>query len=190
MRESDAGRWERLFADLEDQADALERAEEAAQVGDRVRAEVGDVRLYDRLRAAVGQQLALTVRGAGAVAGALLEVGPDWLLLGEPYEREVLVPFAAVTSVGGLGRHSAAPGSQGRVAARLTLRWALRRLARDRAAVCVFLADGCQLGGTVDRVGADFVELAEHPAGEPRRASAVRGVRAVPLHALALIRRP
>jgi hypothetical protein len=175
MGEADQGRWERLFVDLEDQAAAL--------------AELGEVRLYDRLRAAVGQSLTLTVCGPGMVAGTLREAGPDWLLLVDSFDRESLVAGPAVTSVGGLGRHSAAPGSEGRVAARLTLRWALRRLARDRSEVAVFLTDGSQLSGTVDRVGADFVELAEHLAGEARRASTVRGVRALPLHALAVLRR-
>ena len=189
MREPESGRWERLFADLEDQAAALERAEAAGELGDRVRAEAADVRLYDRLRAAVGQPLVLTVSGAGRVAGTLREAGPDWMLLADPYDRESLVATLAVTSVGGLGRHSAAPGSEGRVAARLALRWALRRLVRDRAPVVVLLTDGSQVCGTADRVGADFLELAEHPADEVRRAAVVRGVRCVPLHALALLRR-
>jgi hypothetical protein len=129
------------------------------------------------------------VSGVGIIAGTLREVGPDWLLLADPFDRESLVAAPAVTSVAGLGRHSAARGSEGRVAARLTLRWALRRLARDRSEVAVFLADGTELSGTVDRVGADFVELAEHLAGEARRSAAVRGVRALPLHGLAVLRR-
>jgi hypothetical protein len=37
-------------------------------------------------------------------------------------------------------------------------------------------------------VGADYVELAEHAADEPRRAEAVRGVRAVVITAVAVVR--
>ena len=71
---------------------------------------------------------------------------------------------------------------------RLDLRRALRGLARDRSAVQVVLDDGVVLAGTLDRVGADYVELAEHPADQPRRAEAVQGVRAVVHRAVAVVR--
>jgi hypothetical protein len=48
--------------------------------------------------------------------------------------------------------------------------------------------DGTTVDGTFDRVGADFVELAEHARGEPRRAAAVSRVRTVPLAAVAVVR--
>ena len=50
------------------------------------------------------------------------------------------------------------------------------------------LDDGAVLTGTLDRVGADYVELAEHPADQPRRSEAVLGVRAVVLDAIAVVR--
>jgi hypothetical protein len=53
----------------------------------------------------------------------------------------------------------------------------------------VVLRDGSTLGGTLDRVGADFVELAQHGTGEARREAAVRGARLLPLEGLALLRR-
>jgi len=42
--------------------------------------------------------------------------------------------------------------------------------------------------GTIDRVGADFIEVAVHAAWEPRRAAAVRSVALVPLDAIVLVR--
>jgi hypothetical protein len=89
--------------------------------------------------------------------------------------------------VSGLGRFTAAP-EEGPVRARLDLRRALRGLARDRSAVLVVLDDGAVLSGTVDRVGADFLELARHEPDELRRGPAVREVQAVALPAVAVVR--
>lgn len=179
-------RWKALFDDLEAQVEALERAELDAEVRDRTRRESGLVRIADRLRAAVGAPVVLTVEGAGSLHGRLQEAGPDWLLLEEPTGRDLLVPLPAVLAVAGLTRRMEPAGGQ--VAERLDLRWSLRGLVRDRAPLQVLLRDGSVLAGTLDRVGADHVDLAEHAQGEPRRAGAVRGVRLVPLRALALLR--
>jgi hypothetical protein len=54
--------------------------------------------------------------------------------------------------------------------------------------VVVGLVDGGAVTGTVDRVGADFVEVAEHGPGEPRRQREVSGVRAVAFAAIAVVR--
>jgi hypothetical protein len=180
-------RWDRLFTDLEAQLEAADAAEFAGEVVERTRIEVGALRLVDRLRAALGATVRLTCMGSDQVVGRLHRVGPDWLLLAERPEREAVVPLAAVTSVAGLGPWSSTD-SGGVVAAKLDLRYALRGVARDRAGVALTLCDGTALAGTVDRVGKDFVEIAEHPAGELRRARAVRQVRTVPLHALSVIR--
>jgi hypothetical protein len=91
-------------------------------------------------------------------------------------------------AVAGLGALSSEPDSEGPVRSRLGLRYALRGVARDRSPVQAVLTDGSTVAGTADRVGADFVEFAEHPEGEPRRAAAVRRVRTVPLSALGLVR--
>ena len=179
-------RWQALFSDLEGQAEAWDRAELDAEVRDRTRRETALVLAVDRLRASTGGPVVLTVAGAGRVTGRLASAGAQWLLLEEAGGREVLVPWAAVLAVGGVGRQVEPP--EGAVGRRLDLRWALRGLARDRAAVQVVLTDGSSLAGTVDRVGADHLDLAEHDPGEARRAGAVTGVRLVPLHALALLR--
>ena len=182
-------RWESLFADLEGQLEQAESADLAAEVGDRTRREFARLRLTDRLRPALGQHLVLVLPGAGRVRGVLRGVGPDWLLLEEEAGRDVLVPTERVLAVRGLTRQSAEPGTEGRVAARLDLRSALRGLVRDRSPVLVVLSDGCGISGTLDRVGRDFCELAVHAPGEPRRAAAVRCVDTVPLPAVVCVRR-
>jgi hypothetical protein len=64
----------------------------------------------------------------------------------------------------------------------------LRVLARDRTVTTIVLADGVVLTGTIDRVGTDYLDLAEHPLDEPRRASAIRGIRTLALSRVAVLR--
>lgn len=179
-------RWSQLFADLESQADALAAAELDGEVAERTRIETGRLTLVDRLRAAHGHPVELRCAGVGRLAGRLDRIGPDWLLVAERAGSEILVPFRSVLSVVGLGRRSVLPGP---AAVALGLRSVLRGVARDRAPVRVVLSDGVPVDGTVDRVGADYLEVAEHPAGEPRRAGAVIRVRTVPFSGLGAVRR-
>jgi hypothetical protein len=181
-------RWQQLFADLSAQFDEEEAAAERGESASRARAEIGAIPLSARLGGAVGFPVALDCRGAGQVAGVLTDVGTDWLLLEDERAVQHLVATPAVRTVAGLGRRTAVPEVPGAVRARLDLRRALRGLARDRSVVQVVLDDGGVLTGTLDRVGADYVELAEHAADEPRRAEAVRGVRAVVITAVAVVR--
>jgi len=196
-------RWEVLFRDLEAQLESAEAAELATEVSELRRLETARLRLVDRLRAAEGQRVGVAVLGGSTVEGRLAGVGSDWLLVdtsGGDGSRgsggssvggvagAALVPAAAVVSVQGLSARSTSPGSEGKVASRLGLAHALRSVARDRSEVSVALIDGSTLAGTVDRVGADFFEVAEHPVGEPRRRADVLGVRTVPFAAVAVVR--
>ncbi|MGI8415345.1 MAG: hypothetical protein ACR2P2_03890, partial [Nakamurella sp.] len=109
--------------------------------------------------------------------------------------RETVLSLAAVTVVEGL---TGATGQPLRgVAGKLTLRSALRGLVRDRAPVAVTVVGshggteagtGTEFTGTIDRIGADFLELALHAAWEPRRADSVRQVVLVPLVAVVFVR--
>jgi hypothetical protein len=182
-------RWSRLFADLESQVEAMLDAEVDGEVVERTRMEAARLRLVDRLRAAEYHPVELLCAGAGQLRGHIDRVGADWLVLAEVGERDALVPLGSVLAVTGLGRRSGAPGSAGPVVSKLGLSHPLRALARDRAPVQVVLIDGTRLTGTVDRVGADYVELAEHPPDELRRPAAVLRVRALPLHGIGVLRR-
>lgn len=179
-------RWERLFADLEAQYDAAADAEFSGEVADRSRREIALVALIDRLRSTVGSAQ-IGVAGTDPVTGEVVSCGPDWVLLATESGAEALVPAAAIVWVRGLSTLSEPAASA--VTARLGLGYALRGLARDRAEMTVVIGTGERFSGTVDRVGADHIDLAEHPVGEPRRAGAVRSIRTVPFSALSMLRR-
>lgn len=180
-------RWARLFADLEAQLQAEEAVDHASEVASRTRHEVGQLTLADRLRAAVGHPVRLTCAGTGELSGQLSDVGAGWLLLDEGLGREILVNLTTIASVHGLGQFSTAT-SETAVTRRLDLRYAVRGLARDRCTLQVLLSSGDTLTGTVDRVGSDFAELAEHLPGEFRRPGEVRAVRVIALSAIAAVR--
>jgi hypothetical protein len=182
-------RWDGFFDDLEAQAAAISAAERDAEIEDRTRSEVGRLGLVDRLGGAIGSQVRLSCLGDLTLTGHLARLHPEWLLIVEDGGREAMVALSAVLAVGSLGLLSAAPGTMSVVDSRLSFALALRGIARDRSAVKLHLADGSVLDGTLDRVGADFVELAEHPVGEVRRRSAVRQQWVVSTRAVVALRR-
>jgi len=181
-------RWDALFADLEAQLDAVQVEDRSGEVADRTRREVARLRFVDRLRAARSRPVVLRLQGAGVLTGDVADVGADWVLLEEPGGGAALVSLWAVVALSGVGTRSELPGSEGEVERRFDLRFALRKLVRDRTVVELTLLDGTRVTGTLDRVGADHVDLAQHEPEEPRRASAVRQVLLVPVAAVALVR--
>ena len=150
---------------------------------------MGSLSVLDRLRGTAELPVQIDLDGGLTVAGRVARVGADWLLLEEPGGREALMGLGFVLSIAGLGRVSAVPGSGGAVLARLTMRSALRGIAADRSAVRVHLRGGPTIDATIDRVGADFVEVARHAPGEARRRGEVRDVVLVPVAAIVAVRR-
>jgi prophage tail gpP-like protein len=75
------------------------------------------------------------------------------------------------------------------VAKRFGLGAALRAASRDRAVVELADVDGRLVTGTIDVVGADHLELAEHAADEARRSANVTGRLIVPFWSLGSVRR-
>ncbi|TDO51377.1 hypothetical protein EV643_103114 [Kribbella sp. VKM Ac-2527] len=182
-------RLEALFEDLESQFAALRDGDLYGEVAERIRAEVGKLTLLDRLRGAVGTVIRVELTHVEPVQGELTRVGKDCLLLEAERFEEWLIPAAAVTAVHGLGPW--AEPAEGAVAAKLGLAHLLRGIARDRSPVTLFCAGpgGHPVTGTIDRVGADFIEVAEHALDAPRRRSEVHNVRLVPTQALSALRR-
>jgi hypothetical protein len=181
-------RWERLFDDLEAQLEAADREELSAEVADRTRREVAMVSLAGRLGSALGGRVELSVEGLGALCGVVRRVGKGWVLLDADPAPDTVVAWTAILAVRGLPASAAPIDARGEVAARLDLGHVLRGIARDRTPVVIVLRDGSWLAGTIDRVGADFVDLAEHPADEPRRAENVSGVRTLAVAGVSVVR--
>ena len=180
-------RWERLFDDLEARLLAQDAAELAAEVAERTRRERAQHGLHVRL-AAVRHSGPITVQvaGLGPVTAVVADVGADWLLLGTSAERGALVPFPAVRSVVGLAGRLTPPTA---VARGFGLGSALRAVSRDRAAVAVVDVDGHRWTGTIDAVGEDALDLAEHARDLPRRTENVTCVRTVPFAAIGAVLR-
>ena len=179
-------RWARLFDDLDAQAAAAEQAERSAESAELRRLEVSRQDLAARLRGAVGSPLSLAVEGVGAVEGVLRQVGADWLLTETHGGAETVVALRAVSSAVGLPGGFGPPPDD--VDRRFGIGFVLRRLARDRAAVSVAVRSGEVHTGTIDRVGEDFLDLAEHAGDQPRRSADVRRVRAIATDAVAVVR--
>ncbi len=176
-------RLDGLFEDLEQQAEASTLAERDAEVAEEVAGRSSpSVDLAGRLHASRGARLGVTLQGVGVVEGRLVRAGADWCLL-DVAGVEWIVPLAAVVSLRGLSARSADPAARPLgAAAGAGLGVAGRRghpgrgLLLDRAGG----ASRCR----VERVGADFVEVAQdstRPRGAP-------GPGTVPLAALAAVR--
>ena len=71
---------------------------------------------------------------------------------------------------------------------RMGFGFVLRDLVRRRIPVTLHLAGGRTLDGTIDRAGADHLDVALHEPGAPRRAENVTGYRIVPFTGVLAVR--
>lgn len=177
-------RWEDLFNDLEAQWLREQRAEQDALLPQLVRAERAAVAWTDRVATSIGRSMTLAT-AAQRVTGVLLDLGADWLLM-EEQRRSALIPAAAVLGISGLDYRNRSEVSRGR---RIGIGTALRGIARDRSAVTVHDTAGGLTTGSIDWVGADHFDIAEHPADAVRRPDAITGRRMIPVAAVSVIRR-
>ena len=175
-------RWERLFDDLEAQVAAQARLELDAEVAERTRLERARITLGERVVGALGSEVTLRLRGGTIARGRLEDCGDGWLLVVEAGGRQVLAPTLAVLGISGLGR----PRDDTR-ARRCGIGSAVRLISRDRRAVGVVDVDGGSVHGTIDGVGADAFDIAEHPLDSPRRPEHVLGERVIPFASVAVI---
>lgn len=147
-----------LFDDLEGQAAALYEADREAELADRSRAEYARVTLASRIAASLGRDVVLDVHGVGRVVGELVRHGEGWCLL-RAERQDWIVRTDALLALTGASSRSL-PEVAWSPLQRLGLGSALRRLADAGERCVVHLRSGTSYDGTVQRVGADFVELA------------------------------
>lgn len=183
-------RWERLLADLQAVEETRQRAELLGEAAERARAETARASLAGRLRAAEGRRLAFEVDGGQRCAGTVAGVGAGWVVL-EDAPTQWLLASRYIRWVDDLPRYAAAEpdGVAKRIYDSLGLRHVLRGVAADRSTVRLGVGGAAPLTGTIDRVGADFVDLALHPAGEARRQREVSAQRAVAIDAIRYLQR-
>jgi hypothetical protein len=180
-------RWDRLFDDLQAQLDADGQRELDLEVSDRTRRERAQVGLHERFIAHRGLSVELQLAADVLVSGTVADAGSDWLLVQDRGERGSLVPFAAIVSVKGLGvRATVGPGVA--TAKRFGLGYALRGLSRNRSVVTLTDIGGGVTTGTVDAVGADALDLSEHPPDLARRSENIISRRVIPFTAIVVVR--
>ena len=192
-------RWDRFFDDLEGQLASEWEAERAALDTEAERLRLSRVALHERLSLLTGRDAAATVISVElsddtTLRATVTGIGADWVALhpAEGRPGAVVVRFAGIVGIG-MPHHdllrSARPApSRSALAERLTFGFVLRDLVRRRAGVAVHLTTGRVLTGTIDRAGADHLDLALHDPGTPRRADAIAGHRIVPFSAVAWVR--
>lgn len=186
--------WDRLFEDLEDQLASEHEAERAALESESERVRISRIALRERLLSLSERRHPLWIElpGHAKLRGLVQEVGADWLALrsSEP-RRLMIIPLAAVVGVGlaqdGVLESLEAVARQASLRERMSLGFVLRDLARRRVPVALLTSCGDDLHGTIDRAGADHLDLALHPRGESRRPQAVTGFRLVPFASLACV---
>ena len=193
-------RWDRFFEDLEDQLDSEWEAERAALDTEAERLRLSRVALRERLVALSRHRRDVVVHlvDGSTLTGQVARVGADWFAIvsapaaGALLSQAVIVPVSAFAGIGApmdavlaSVRDADAGPALGQ---RMGLGFVLRDLVRRRVAVTVQLVGGRELPGTIDRAGADHLDLAVHDRGTPRRAENVTGYRVVPFTAIVLVR--
>lgn len=149
-------RWDRLFDDLEAQADDLERQERDALVDELRDGDWAET----RWRHLLGGQVAIEVVGGGRVEGEVTLVN-DRLVQVSGERTDHVVAASAVLVVHAAERRAEPVG---RVGTALGWGHVFRALRDAGEPVVVRLVDGSSREGEVVAVGADFVRLAT-PSG-------------------------
>jgi hypothetical protein len=179
----------RMFDELEAEFEAGLRREAEQEAVAAVRAEVGATVLWEQLARRIGIEV-VALAGDRVFRGIAVASYPEFLVLRPAGGAEHLIRYGPAVSIAlppeppGLRPTAAATARRHRFA------FALRELSRRREPVRVELADGARVDGTIEAVGSDYLEVAEHDSGEPRRRAAVRARRFVGFTAVVAVTVP
>ena len=195
-------RWDNLFDDLESQLEHELWSEDVDVRAEEERLSLGRMSLRDRLlslhASAHGAEYTIRVD----VGGRLLRVNPssfgkDWMsarIVDEATRTsQVVLPLRAISGIM-LSRAQSlsslavtAVETESALSARLGLTFVLRDLCRRRCELDLVLSSGT-VHGTLDRVGRDHCDIAEHEAGTPRREASVAQHRIVAIDQVLMVR--
>lgn len=195
-------RWDSLFDDLESQLEHELDAERVEVLAEEERLRMGRLMLRDRIAAVLASdpsaELALTLADGAPVTVRVGGLGRDWLagdvVDGTRRRAACILPLGAIAAVAPRGAQlpasrglGAGDGPLPALSARLGLPFVLRDLCRRRQTVAITTA-WAQLHGTIDRVGRDHLDLAEHDPGAIRRDAAVRRTLLLPFAGIVCVR--
>jgi hypothetical protein len=191
-------RWENLFDDLENQLERELDSEIRDQLRDEERQRHASSSLRERLAllappraSAPSEGVRVELRHCGEARLELVTVGKDWIACrvidSACLHGSALVPLVAIVRLS-LTRAQLATSlerdffssSTSPLTDRIGLSFVLRDLARRRRQV-VLHSHGEPRHGTLDRVAADHLDLAEHREDRARRPSAVTAITLIPL---------
>lgn len=182
-RSAENARVDALLAGILAEAAAAADAADDEEIYELERAGRAGRRMLDRLRGT--DVVRVEISGADPVDGRVVAVGRDVVVMASDTADWAIALWGIV---GVVGLSETAPAVQSTLD-RLGLASVARSWARDRCVVRLHRLHAPPLDGTIDAVGADHVDLAEHDPGEPRRSGAVRRIVTVPLGAVVALRR-
>jgi hypothetical protein len=187
--ESTSPAMRRVFDELEAEFEAGLRREAEQEAVAALRTELGSTVLWEQLARRLGSET--TVRaGARAFRGTAVASYPEFLVLRAADGTEHLVRYGPALSVALPAEPPALRPTPAAATRRYQFALALRELARRREPVRVELVDVTRCDGTIEAVGSDYLEIAEHELGEARRRGAVRARRFVGFEAVVAVTIP
>jgi hypothetical protein len=187
--ESSSPAMRRVFDELEAESEAGLRREAEQEAVAAVRTELGATVLWEQLARRLGGE-ATIIAGARTFRGTAVASYPEFLVLRAADGTEHLIRYGAAVSVALPAEPPALRPTPTSATRRYQLALALRELARRREPVRVELVDATRCDGTIEAVGSDYLEIAEHELGEARRRVAVRARRFVGFEAVVAVTIP